>query len=915
MTHYLRRPARWLRRTRWMAARIAEDFGLRGATRDGPAWLRGNPFLGKAARTETRRFSVGLRLLVAVGILSGLLLGGLWLHGAYPRQLAQVLTFTLGAPFPTALFVVLSFFHAVLISNARTALTVSPTEEARRGTLPDLLLTPLRRAEMLVAMGVGPARTAFLVALAGLPLYALLAEFGGLTWGEIGLLYVLFALLSYVPPTYALPTPTAGAGPALVTQAAPNARARRRQASGGGPLSGAWLWPLLSVFFFGRMLSLVGLFTGGWLGHLGAALHVTLGPAGRMLFFFAWPYLLVQSWGRPLQVFHLPLPPLLLVVPFVVLNWAAGALGSAAALSAGDAGELRASAAFSRAQTLARWVARAAGLAALGVVWAPWVESGDFAGLAGSVGGGAGWDAAGLMLALGAACLPNVCRRALEASQAGQTSRPRPPLLVLRRAIKRASRPLLVAIVTFGLACALGGLSPFAPPFYTVVGRVALAAGVTVLWAIGLARLLPVPKRRAVGSAWSSPTFVHFAILYGLPVALLASPLSWTWPLAALSPASAWVRLFPGGAEAIQRFPLYHLGLLPPFPVCVAGAGVVGLALMVVGLGLMVVGTRVRPPAGQEGPLPARSSPPSPVRGGPGLGRKDPARNEALTAMLMGWVTARTDNPLFTYEMRTRTRSGKWADWRYMAPGVFFGVVVLGLAYPDVLAGLTFVSPFHFFGLGSLSLGAGRTWVWSNLASLLLAAQVYVFGLRGQTVGETLIARDRQRGIWGFILLSPLSARQIFQGKVFGQTFGFGGAWAVLGTCEFILYALAFAIASPMVSLGPALVAWLVGQTFVAALFLLGVGLGAALATFPIFLKSLRGASTLLLVGLIGGGIWLNLHVLPLGGENTWEMMATRLALGSAYAFVLAIPLLAFGEWRVGALRRKDVPFGDGVEE
>ena len=301
--------------------------------------------------------------------------------------------------------------------------------------------------------------------------------------------------------------------------------------------------------------------------------------------------------------------------------------------------------------------------------------------------------------------------------------------------------------------------------------------------------------------------------------------------------------------------------------------------------------------------------------------RPVPERNQALTATLLAWLTARTDNPLFTYEMRTRTRSGKWADWRLMAPSVFVGVSVLAVAYPDFIQAMSFVTLLHFFTFqsGPSRQGAALE-VWQNLASLLLAMQVYVFGLRGQTIGETLIARDRQRGIWGFILLSPLSARQIFRGKVGGQTFGFAAAWVVLGTCELIFYALA----APVVGMVPALTAWLVGQAFVAALFVLGVGLGATLATFPIFMKTLRGASTLLLVGAVGGGVWLNLRLLPLeqwrtsgpmvSAENTWGPLVVRLALGSVYALVLAVPLFAFAEWRVGALRRKDVPFGDGVE-
>ncbi len=303
-----------------MAGEIAADLGLRSP--GGPAWLRDNPFLIKTNRTELRRFSVGLRLLVAIGVLGGLLLGGLWLQHVSPAILSPMLFFLLGASFPTALFVFLSFAHVVLIANARTALTVSLGDEVRRGTLPDLLLTPLRRAEMLLAMGVGPSRTALLVALAGLPLYVLMAEFGGLSAREIVFLYVLFALLSYAPPGYTLPalsglaaTPETPQGKFLTTRA--------RKPSARSAISATAISFLLGGLFLSQVL---GLFGGGWLSHLLLALHISMGRAGPGLMVFGWPYYSVQILGGPLDFFRWPLPPLWYVLPLVALNWAAGAL-------------------------------------------------------------------------------------------------------------------------------------------------------------------------------------------------------------------------------------------------------------------------------------------------------------------------------------------------------------------------------------------------------------------------------------------------------------------------------------------------------------------------------------------------------------------------------------------------------------
>jgi len=913
--HYLRRPARWLRRTHYMLTRTRADLGLGGPTP--PVWLRGNPFLLKAGRTETRRLGLLLRLGLTVLLLAGLLLGGLWLERTYARALTGVLGFVFGMTFPAALFVVLTFVHTALISSARTAQAVSLADEARRGTLADLLLTPLPRAEMLLAMGVAPARTAFLVALAGLPVYVLLGEIGALSARDIVFLYLLFALVCYAPPTYALP---ALAGGAMTPDTALGrfGLSRARRPARPNAYTGAGLSVLFSVFFLGQTL---GLLRGGWLGHLLGALHLHFSPGFSFFVFFAWPVYAAQVLGDRPDFFHLSVSPLLYGLPLLLCAWAASALHSAAALSAGDADEMGRLPVASRARTLSRWTARAAGLCALGVVWRAWVESGDAATLAGGSYGAPGWDAAGLLLGLGALSLPTVCRRALESSSATPGGRPghppRPVWLVLRRALKRSARPLGVAGAAFLIACALGGLSPFAPPVYSIAGRLALAGLVSVVWAVGLRHVLPAKRPVSVTG-----------LLYAVPVAALSLPVRGAAWLAVLSPATAWLRLFPDAPGLVSRFPLWHIAAPPPWEACLAGpvlAGVLGMAAGAVGLRGMLAGQAVErslaPDSGGTGknperiqPSPTPAPPPSTVGG---AGGSSSPRHAARTAALMAWVTARTDNPLFTHELRTRTRSGRWADWLTLAPLVLLAGLILTAAYPDAVTALAFVSPFHFFSGFRYSTNpvAPVAGARADLASLLLAGQCWLLGFRGQVIGEGLIARDRQRGIWGFILLTPLPAGAVFRGRALGQTAGMAAIWAVCGAVSLLLYGLA----APAVGLLPALAAWASGQALVGALFVLGVAVGAALSTYPVFSKSLRGAAGLLFVLVVGLGLWGQFQFLPLdmpgGGPNeVWWLLVERLGLGIGYALALAVPLLAFAQWRVADLRRRDIAVGDGAE-
>ena len=928
LKYYRTRPARWLRRTGYLFARIRADLGLGGGAP--PVWLRDNPFLAKAGRAETRRLGLLLRLGVTVLVLAALLLGGLWLDRTYARPVARVLGFLFGMTFPAALFVILTFVHATLVSGARAAQAVSLADEARRGTLSDLLLTPLRRAEMLLAMGVAPARTALLVALAGLPFYLLLGQFGALTARDIGFLYLLFALVSYAPPVYAFP---ALAGGVMTPETALGkfslSGARRPARSNASTTVGLSI--LFSVFFLGQVL---GLLRGGWLGHLLTALHLHLSSGFSFFLAFAWPAYAVQVLGARLDFFHFSLSPLLYGLPLLLCWWAASALQSASALSAGDALDMARLPIASRARTLARWTARAAGLCALGIVWHAWVESGDTATLAGGPFGAPGWDAAGLLLLLGGLTLPTVCARALETSPARKANAEDPgaedpgaedpsknaalrsPLLVLRRAFKRAARPLGVAGALFLLACALGGLSPFASPVYQVAGKLALAGAATIVWAVGVRRVMPTGNK-----------ILANALLYVLPIAALSVPVPGASWLAALSPATAWLRLFPDAPGLLTHIQAWHIAAPPSFAACLAGLVLVGVASYPVARVSRSVPTLARHPSlggkgfreeGLRGEArPAADAPatlvPPPSEGGVARLRDGVGRHAARTAVLMAWITARTDNPLFTHEIRTRTRSGRWVDWLVFGPLILLAAAIFGVAYPDILAALAATSPLHFFGNGTVTLGRyGIGRVSSDLAALLLALQCYSLGFRGQAIGEGLIARDRQRGIWGFLLLTPLTAREIFWGKVLGQSSAAGTIWAGCGLGGLLLYALTV----PAVGLVPALTVWLVGQVFVAALFVLGLALGAALSSYPVFSKNLRGLAMLLFILVVGGGVaaqswWLPFDQPTWGPLLGWSLLSARLLLGIGYAFALATPLLLFAQWRIADVRHRDVTVGD----
>ena len=579
-------------------------------------------------------------------------------------------------------------------------------------------------------MAVAPAAAALIVALSGLPVYLILREFGGCEWSDIGWLYVVFLLLAFDPPSYA--RPALGTDPPPIITTARAARANRR--GGSNVLSSIPLFVFL-VYIFGSWVRGMG----GWGFHLMSVLPPPV--PGLLLILFAWPFCAALLLAAPLPFFGGHLAPFWYVVPLTVAGWVGSALHTGAALSASDAADLRRLPLQRRAKTWSRWTGRLGWFCFWAFVWQPWVLGGDTARLFGPNATGLPWDLAGLLLLLGSVAIIGAAGQARRSVRRRRdTGHLRPPRLLLRRAVRRAVRPLRLALGLFALLCLCGGASPFAPPVYSLLGRLALVALASMMGAVGYAAwngrwnaLSPTDPVKADRRSWLS--FLVLTLPWAFPfVALSLPPLS---PLAALSPVTAWLELFPGSDATIHAFPYWPLGPLPPFALSVAAPILLGSVLLALS---------ARPARAVSTPT-AEAPRPRPV-----AAETRPARHPDRTGALLAWVTARTDNPLFTYELRTRTRNGRWLDALAVAGALLLLVVIMPMLYPDDSQVFFVLCPArHFLYDGGLfaTVPLSVTQAWAEWQPCCCLSRCMGSPSGGRWWGRRCSGRTRSGGRWG----------------------------------------------------------------------------------------------------------------------------------------------------------------------
>ena len=273
---------------------------------------------GDAAR---RQAAAAVSLLVWMcGTL--LVLGGLALWGLRALDDAGYnVPWYLGGELGTALCIVVAGIHVWFISGAAQKHSLRMvTQEASQNTLSSLLLLPMPPFQLALSLVVFPWLAAMRLAVALLPVYVFFVGMDGISWADLLMLYVVFALVSVSLPIWNRPalsdniaevTPSAAKSSIFQTTTTGRPAANRKKAM---PFGGT----LVYACFLLLETSAFTLRSGGFPALLRYVPEpvFTLVPSSIL----SWPLLMARGLIAPFDWFGGKVPPLPFALAFFLLH-------------------------------------------------------------------------------------------------------------------------------------------------------------------------------------------------------------------------------------------------------------------------------------------------------------------------------------------------------------------------------------------------------------------------------------------------------------------------------------------------------------------------------------------------------------------------------------------------------------------
>jgi hypothetical protein len=901
-------------------------FGLptvdhRDALTDTLTWAD-NPFVRRDARCDRKRHQPLRSYLWMCGVLLALGAVGLWALNQL-SGLGLGNAWFIGGDHGTALCILLCGVHIYFIAGASQKHTTRMfQEEVSRTTLSSLLLLPSSPFQLVLQSMVYPWLVAMRAAVVLLPLYAVCVALGGVTWLDILLLYLVFALSAVTIPrwnrpalseTVAASVPTAE--PVMQGTVRPTANAGTSQGWGGGFgfLFSLSCFLVFAVLVYSRARPAVAY----EMAHRYAPDSILQLLPSSLL---SWPLLLGRGLATPFDWFGYPVAPL----PFTLILFLVGRYTQIVRVSEWLQVGLYRDLAFLRTYVARRRLEGALAIALVfvwtGYLWRWGIVDGGLSGLAGWTGPAGAPGLPGFLYGLLFVTL--YWRGLTRVGALAEWIRPLPRNATLRAiprftpysALSYLCSPLVFAACYYFACCLLARTSPLPVGIAPFGGKLIAVGFACWLLRFGLSYFARILIYVGMALPMSMQFLASLSGKTDLPPNLKL--------LTYLSPYMAFSNL---GNHNLIGFDLrwaLHSGF--PWQNWLLYSGFPGLALTLL-VGLLVAFGRSRAHRNARGErnerrFRAQTAEEDRPAGGNDIVMLDPtivgkeafldvtvthaaqqARTEAPLALAMiRACQTMYDNAVLTREIRTRLR-GKLQNGALLRTFLIYLAITVALIYGAPQIAISFGRPMANVLFPSLVGAQAPECVLALWYLALFATVPFV----GAGLLPAAFAAEYEKSTLGFTLTTPMSSWAIALGKAIGLLLT-----GSVGQVQLALWTLVLSVLlGAQFGLAHTLLVWALVVLNVAAVTMT-IGL-IALAVASLFPRKL----TVKAGGIVQGLMFYTIFFAPsvLGYLRDWltERMGMDVAglwgvllVGCGGLSALALIVTVYG---VGRMRRTDV--------
>jgi hypothetical protein len=875
-----------------------------------PAVWRDNPIAHRESRRDSKRRQPHLSYLWTLMALTAVTVAVIWGLFALRRR-GLWIPFILGGNPGTALCIAVAGVHSWFITAAAQKHAARfIQQEANANTLTSLLTIPQPPFQTLFSAGIYPWTAAMRIALIGLPFYGLCAALG-LPWGDVALLYVVYAAISVAIPAWSWPIlsekssfvptapPQAQTPGVIVGQQQQGQQRTGAQATGFNPGS---IFMFIGLFGF-----LLPTLARGGFGQGMATLRVYLPDNLIELIptcFLSWPLLMGRALIAPLDWFGYAIPPFPFLATSFLLGRFVQTIRSAEYLQVGAYRDLPALVTYIPVRKLGGTLRIARLFVVTGYLWKWAVVNGGLSFVTRIPAPGGAPGLAGFAFLI---FFITGWRLLIRGGSVGmwQSSRPLPPERGIRLAASAAdaarymAEPLAFAGLYFAASCAMSRTLVNHIPIIGMIGKMSLIA------LCGAA--LGYSLRRAGGGIATAASIVALLIIplvsIGPPEAARLSILSPTLGMAKYADLGfiRWNQELASRRAQFRGMFAYLDSAWPwwQWPLSLSGVGVCIAPLWMF--------RRGRSDAPSE--LAIQPVTLNPSRCGMEVyndwyfekNQGSSKETSPLAGRIIEVVQRIGDNAIAVREMRARLRG------QLSAKGIRNGVIimlvltVLMIAVPAVTTtfGGSF-APYLLPGVQPLSAAVLLCWY---MALLWISVAV------GLGMMPAAFAPEREKSTLGFVLVSPMSASAIASGKLAGYVISTGNVAATI-----ILWTLALSLALVGGAAAALILWWKASLTAIIVIVTLAlIGLAIA-ALFP--RKGLQTGCGVI-IGILaiqipiqlGLGTGRILHATLFGSalkgwnaETYWHVFLACSGILSVISYLVAV-------WGIRRMRKGDIAF------